>query len=66
MALALQVRILREQGLAEGLHRLVVVLHFVGRRAGIELDPIALPGARIFLQGLLEMLVGLRKFLLLV
>ena len=48
MALALQVRIFRKQRLAEGLHRLVVVLHFVSRRAGIELNPIGLPRARDF------------------
>ena len=66
MALALQVRIFREQRLAERLQRLVVVLHFVGGRPGVELNPVALPGPGIFLERFLEMLVGLGKFLLLV
>ena len=66
MTLALQMRILREQSLAEGLQRLVVVLHFVSGRAGIELDPIALPRPGIFLQRFLKMCEGLGEFFLLV
>src|SRR6266404_155097 len=64
MALTLYLWIERKQRLAERLQRFAVFLHFVSRGARVELDPIGLSRIRIFLQRLLEVVVGFVKFIL--
>ena len=66
VTLALQTGITGEQGLAEGLERLVVVFQLVSGGAGIELELIFSTGFRMRLQRVLKFFVSIFKFALLI
>src|SRR5947207_8023699 len=50
--------VFRKQRTAEPFQRLVVVPQLVGRRAGIELDPVRRVRVWVFFQSSLELLIG--------